>query len=300
MHLTRAHKDILIALDDWTPGHFLARRVGRQFHPNVSDDLRELLKNGYVLRDQPNTTISKHSAWRRSEKADRELRIHVPHSTASFEHQVLDNMDTLSLQFGVDEDKEFELRYWPDMLKAGLVENKELLERIREGKNPHELTLNGRKHFYDNNNKGPLWLLHNDAQTFIFKEIDRDTEQGRSTEHSEKPTNRRQTWTHKIRAMREFAKTRVWKNWYGTTAHFQAITTVNDTAKRLILEIIKEEIGACAYIGVRAWRDWGNHKTEDKGGERRYPPADGWSFVTPFERVGYEPYALNKFHLIKR
>lgn len=300
MNVTRARKEILEALDDWTPGHFLARRVGRQFHPNVSDDLRPLLKAGYVLRDEPNTPTAKHSAWRRTEKADKLLEATVTRSTAGFEHQVLDNMHTLSIEFGVADNPAFRLKTFNDMLQAGIVENAELLKRIRTGGNPHKLFLNGHPHYYDNNNKGPLWLQHEKADTFIFKEIDRDTEQGRNSALTDKPTNRRQTWTNKIRAMKEFGQKKEWKTWYGCHAHFQCIVTVNEAAKELIKAIIKEEIGDCKYIGVAAWRDWGNHKLEHKGGERKYPPADGWGFTVGYERVGYAPYHLNKFHLMDR
>lgn len=301
MNVTRARKEILEALDDWTPGHFLARRVGRQYHPNVTDDLALLFKDGYVLRDQPNTPTAKHSAWRRTQKADKFLGVELARSTASFEHQVLDNMKTLSTQFGVDDDRSFRLKYWPDMLQSGIVTNIDLLKRIRAGSNPHKLFLNDHPHYFDNNNKGPLWLQHETNDTFIFDELDRDTEQGRSTVLTEQPTNHRQTWTNKIRAMKEFGQKKVWSTWYGCTAHFQRIVTVNDAAKQRILSIIEQEFtGKCKFIGVATWRDWGNHRLEHKGGERKYPPADGWAFTTPYERVGYEPYYLNKFHLMDR
>ena len=63
---------------------------------------------------------------------------------------------------------------------------------------------------------------------------------------------------------------------------------------RPLLDIIKEEIGPCKYIAVVAWKDWANNDMLH-GGEERYPQPDGWALTTPYERVGYAPYKLDKF-----
>jgi hypothetical protein len=295
MKVTRAQRDILDVLHpedgaQWLPGHWIAHALDRRYRPHVANDLAYLHNLGLVERRKQNASrVEKHSVWGRTLKADAFLGEKVKRSSSGFEHQVLDDMWTTSLMFGAEANK-LKLERWKDILLSGVVENPRLFKAIRERRNPHSIDLKelDQTHLFDG--KGPLKLSHEEQHVYLFREIDRDTEQGRATINS---TNR-QTWTYKIRRMKTFAKLKYWQAWYGFDCHMQLIVTVNETAKKLILEIIKEEIGPCKYIAVAAWKDWANNDMLH-GGEERYPQPDGWALTTPYERVGYPPYQLNKF-----
>lgn len=306
MALTNRHLELLRALGNvqWAPGHWLAHDVGRAYHPHVHADLHTLEELGLVERYKRNATKKeKHSVFSRTLKADKLLNEPFTRSKTSREHQILDDMWLMSLRFGVQNAKGFGLDTWPQILQHGVVDNLDTLKLVREGRNPHNIVMKAMPHALLYDQKGPLELFHNDDNVFLFHQTDRDTEQGRATEKS----NHRQTWTWKIRHMLHFGKEKYWKSWYGFDNHFQTIVTVNETAKRLIKDIIAEESnGKCKFIGVAAWRDWGSNELPANGGEEKYPPivdnATGkvtwpwdWAFTTAYERVGYDDFYLNRF-----
>lgn len=299
MELARRHLDILHKLNpetgpQWAPTHFIAKDLGRVSDNGnmrqVMQDLRELALAGYLQRDQPYNKKSKHSAWSRTQKADALFKETPKRSKVHFEHQVLDDMDTLSLQFGINADSRFKLERWHDIILSGVVPQT-TLDIIRSGNNPHHIHMKETPHAFIPDGHGPLKISFEDTHIYTLKEIDRDTEQAMETEKSK---GKRQTWQNKIRNIKSFAKNKYWKSHYGLDCFFMRIVTVNESAKQTILDVIKEEIGSCKYIGVAAWKDWGNHNIT-KMGEEKYPPADGWSFTTAYDRVGHEPYLLNKF-----
>lgn len=299
MELHRSHYDILRALHpedgQWVPGHFLAKKLRRSYLPTMAKDMRLLMQEGYLQRDKPNTKTSKHSAWSRTRKADELLRERPRRSKAEFKHQVLDDMDTWSLGFGVDADFRFRLETWKDIVLSGIVPQK-TLEKIARGEDPHKIDLPNHTLLFDG--AGPLKICTETQHMYTVKEISRGTEQVSETETSTR--NRSITLTRKVRAIKEFVKGKdgngkpYWKAHYNFDRLFIRYITTTDVEKRAILRIIEQEIGECAYIGVAAWKDWGNHDIL-RGGEKSYPEADGWSFTVPYERVGYPPYLLNRF-----
>jgi hypothetical protein len=257
--------------------------------------LKELAAEGYLERDWPrHLKHSKHSSYCRTAKADDYMRESPRRTRSHFKHQILDDMDTLSIEFGVDDEKKkFRLDRWPQIMASG-VDARGVREAIAANKNPHRVPLPDVDLVLDG--AGPLMISTPTAHMHTVKEIDRDTEGGHN--HSD---TRRRTIVEKVRSIHTFVKTKKkdtnlehWKYHYGLDKIFVRWITINETRKREILRIIKEEISSCKFMGVLAWRDWGNHEIE-KGGEKAYPAPDGFTFTAPYERVGNEPYYLNKF-----
>lgn len=251
------------------PGHWRAARLKRTYFCRLYTRFKELADAGYLGRDKPNTRKSKHSSWWRTRKADQYMleKFGEPlpvRSRAGFEHQVLDDMDTASMQFGVDADDRIQMRF---------------------GKKA-EIDFE-----FDGGNR-PLELAIKDEHLFRFKEIDRNTEQGRATEKSGK----RRTWTYKIRNILDFVRDR---KKYGYDRVFVSIVTTSPQMKDLILAILKEELKSrhqtdCWSVGIATWKDWGNHNPH-KGGEESYPKPTDHTFTVAYERVGHPPMYLNRF-----
>jgi hypothetical protein len=245
----------------WLPGHWLAHQLNRVYLNNLDDRLRDLWNEGYLDRNWPNTKISKHSSWARTPKADAYLLEKPMRSRTGFEHQVLDDMDSASLFYGVSQDARFRARY------------------VKKLDIDFE---------FDGGNK-PIEIATANQHIFRFKEIDRNTEQAR---HTRKSTKRR-TIQDKIENIKHFHEE---KEKHGIDKMFVSFITINDGMAQTILEIIQEVIGPCKYIGVATWKDWGNHKTRGGGGEERFPKhIVSYTFTTPYERYGYPPMELNRF-----
>jgi hypothetical protein len=249
----------------WLPGHWLAKQLGRNYLNSLDDRLRELVDAGYLQRDKPNTKHSKHSSWSRTHKADEYMQKHfneapVTRSKVQFKHQVHDDMDTASIRFGVEADPRFKMRFG------------------------HTPDINFE---FDGRNR-PIELATRDHHIFRFKENDRNTEQAGATEKS----TTRQTWTYKIRNIAQFHEE---KTKHGFDRIFVSILSVSEAMGYYILDkVIPKEIGACKYIGVATWKDWGNHDLR-MGGEMAYPQPDGFTFTVPYQRAGHEPMYLNRF-----
>jgi hypothetical protein len=253
----------------WLDGRTLAAKLKRPYYCYMYDRLRQLAEAGYMLRDKPNTKKSKHSAWARSRKADEYLREHFQEplpkrSKAWFEHQILDDLDTASLEFGVATDERFKMR------------RRARLETEYE---------------FDGGNR-PLELATQTQHIFLLKEIDRDTEQASLTRKVFSNTgDRRRTWERKIKNMKAFEDE---KSKHGLDRLFVRIVTICDAMKRKILDLIKDEVGGCKWIGVTTWRDWGNHNLR-KGGQDAYPLPDGHMLRAAYERAGHPPMYLDRF-----
>jgi hypothetical protein len=247
----------------WIDGRSLAFILNRPYRCRLYTRLRELHEAGYLDRDKPNTKQSKYSAWGRTGKADEYMLEHfgepLPSRTKSpFAHQILDDLDTFSLELGVKAHPQVSMRRCKSLGTIDLGDN------IR---------------FEFDGRCMPQELATDDEHMFIFKEIDRYTEHGPKI-------------LSKIRCIKEFQSR---KHDFGIDHFFVRYLTVHPAQSQFILKKIREVIGErCWYIGVAEWKDWGNHDL-GRNGQLNYPEPSGYTFDVPYQRVGFAPMELRRF-----
>lgn len=253
------------------PTHVIVKLLGRDY-TTCANRLAQLAALGHLIRFNPKREVSKHSSYSLNEPGNRN-----PTQRA---HRIGESDIKASTEIGIRSNPDFELIDWLEMTTLPSMRGKPALELYDAGQNPHLIPLPDDKHLLPDGDPFRIHHKPTDQNKNIIDEYDRDTEPLTTTKA-------RRNIEEKYHHYRVFFDEKIYETHYGFTNCMLRIVTTNKPRMHAMMRLYEKLYGPCKHILF----DW----MPDPFLAVSYPEASGRAFETAYQRVGYEPYYLNRF-----